>query len=79
VGPTVDASIGHVVENCMFKDRSAFSILVTALVFGCSAAEANEGALREADSGSVDTRSEQLKFPSLPSPTPAVSPFITTP
>jgi hypothetical protein len=56
----------------MFKDRSAFSILVAAFVFGCSAAGANEGAAGEENPGSVDARSEPLEFPPLPSPTLAV-------
>jgi uncharacterized protein DUF3455 len=53
----------------MIKNHSVLSILVATVLFACSAAEANEPFVAQADSNSVAARSEQLKsFPPLASP-----------
>lgn len=57
----------------MFKDGGVFSILATAVLFACSSAGANDGAVDQTDSKSVGFLAEQLKsFPPLPDPILAV-------
>jgi len=63
----------------MFKDYGAFSMLAAALLFACSASEANHGAAAPTDSEAVGARSEQLKsFPPQPPP-PLPSPILAVP